>query len=130
MVNSDGKRYHVAARLDLVYFGIQQSSGNTVILLMFSARGHDRCRYHNACAEGYPYLQERLKHASIQMQSMGYEVKSFSSLRKKIKDYGEEYQAIANPFNPRSYLLRPNPSPFAKLPNATPVRRKYCGYQE
>ena len=49
---------------------------------MYSARGHDRCRYHCAYTEGYPYLQERLKHATIQMQ----QVKPFPSLRKKVKD--------------------------------------------
>ena len=40
-----------------------------------------------------------------------------------MKDHIDEHQAIANPFNHRSYPSRPNPSPFAKRLKATPVRR-------
>ena len=43
--------------------------------------------------------------------------------RKKMKDYIEEHQAIVNPFNPRSYPSRSNPSPFTKQPKATVVKR-------
>ena len=39
---------------------------------MYSTKGHDKHRYYSVHAEGYPYLQERLKYASIHMQSMGY----------------------------------------------------------
>ena len=39
-----------------------------------------------------------------------------------MKDYIKECQAIANPFTDISYPSRPNPSPFAKWPKATPVK--------
>ena len=53
------------------------------------------------------------------------EVKPFPSLRKKMKDYIEECQAIGNPFTHRSYPSRPNPSPFAKVPKVIPVKRRH-----
>ena len=55
--------------------------------------------------------------------SWGTEVKLFLSLWKKLKDYNEETQVIANPFANRSHPSRPKPSPFAKRPKATPIKR-------
>ena len=57
----------------------------------------------------------------------GMGVKLFSSLRKKMKDYIQEHQAIANPFIPRSYPSRPNAPLFAKQPNATALKRNAMG---
>ena len=54
----------------------------------------------------------------------GTEVKPFPFLRKKMKDYIEECQAIGNPFTHRSYPSRLNPSPFAKRAKATQVTRR------
>ena len=53
----------------------------------------------------------------------GMEVKPFLSLWKKMKDYIEECQVIANPLTNRSFPSRTKPSPFAKRPKATPVIR-------
>ena len=47
----------------------------------------------------------------------------FPSLQKKMKDYIKEYQAIANPFANGWYPSRTQPSPFAKRPKGTPVKR-------
>ena len=40
-----------------------------------------------------------------------------------MKYYIEEHQVIANPFTPRSYPSKPNPSPFTKWPKATTEKR-------
>ena len=66
------------------------------------------------------------KDRSIQVSKCspwGMEVRPFPSLRKKIQDYIEERQAIANPFI-RSYSSRPNPSLFEKWPEATPAKKR------
>ena len=54
---------------------------------------------------------------------MGYGCQTVS-FSKKMKDYIEECQAIANPFIHRLYPSRPNSSPFAKWPKAIPVKRR------
>ena len=54
----------------------------------------------------------------------GSEVRLFPSLRKKMRQCIEERQALANPFSDRSYSSRPNPSPFAKWPKATPAEKR------
>ena len=53
----------------------------------------------------------------------GSEVRPFLSLRKRIRDYIEERQAIAIPFN-RSFPNRPHPSPFVKQPKASPEKKR------
>ena len=52
-------------------------------LFMYSAIGHNRHRYHSMYAEGYPYLQERLKYTSIQMQSVGSGSQTISFTKKE-----------------------------------------------
>ena len=53
------------------------------ILFMHSTRGHNRCRYHSTYTEEYPYLWERPKYTSIQMQSMGYGNQTVSFPKKE-----------------------------------------------
>ena len=52
------------------------------------------------------------------------EVRPFTCLKKKMREYIEERQVIANPFSDRSYPFRSNSSPFAKQPKATPVKKR------
>ena len=53
-------------------------------------------------------------------------VRTFPSLRRKMKDYIEEHQSIINPFaTNREYPNRPSPSSFAKKPKSTPITRRY-----
>ena len=53
----------------------------------------------------------------------GMKIKPFPSRRKNVQDYIKECQAIVNYFTHRYYPCRPNPSPFARWPKATPVKR-------
>ena len=46
------------------------------------------------------------------------------SLRKKMRDYMEERQAIANHYSNRLYPYRPNTLPFAKQPKATQAKKR------
>ena len=54
----------------------------------------------------------------------GMEVRLFSSLRKKMKDYIDEWQVFANPFTNRSYPSRPNPSQFATWSKTTQLKKR------
>ena len=52
----------------------------------------------------------------------GMDVRPFPSLWKKMWDFIEARQAIANPFTYWPYLSRLNPSPCVNQPKATPVK--------
>ena len=52
------------------------------------------------------------------------QVRPFPSLRRKMKDYIKEWQAIINPFAAnKEYPTRPNPSLFAKKPKPPQTKR-------
>ena len=124
------------ARLNLVHFGFQQSNRNCIRHHRYSSRkwlmtwhqtvvsssAYLSCNLpENMVAvnitvctlKGHPYLQEGLDHPNLNVQAVGMEVRPFPSLGKKMREYIEERQALANAFSNRSFPSRPNPSPFA-----------------
>ena len=92
------------------------------IFFVHSARGHDRCRHNIIMLKGVHTFRKAQNTLISICSPWGMKVTWFPSLQKKIKDYIEEHQAIANPFTHRSYPSRPNPSPFAKRPKAIPIK--------
>ena len=127
---------YVKARLDLVYFGFQQPSRNSIIHHRYSSRKMafdlaPKCSFHFgyfSCNLPNDMIDVNIrKDRSTQISkcsSWGMEVRPFPSLRKKMCDYIEERQAIANSFSNRSHHSRPNPSPFAKQTKATPAKKR------
>ena len=74
--------------------------------------------------QGIPTFSKDRNNQISKCSPWGIEVRPFPSLRKKMRDYIEERQAIANPFSNRSYPSKPNPTPFAKQPMATLAKKR------
>ena len=132
--------YNITARLDLVYFGFQQPSRKMA------------CDLAPNCSFVFCYFSCNLPEDMIEVDIImctlwgihtfrkdrntqiskcspwGMEVRPFPALGKKMRDYMEVRQAIANSFSSnRSDPSRPNPSPLVKWPKATPAKKRTKG---